>query len=167
MIAVQASPYHPFLVLLREVWWLWALIGVAAIVKVAWWLREQRRVARSGIAEVDVRDGETFERFLGTLFARQGYRVERTNARGDYGADLVVERDGERMIVQAKRWTKRVGVKAVQEAHAAPAMYACSRALVVTNSRFTEQAIRLARANRVKLWDRDLLIEKMLAARPA
>lgn len=39
-------------------------------------------------------DGKTFEGFLGTLFRRLGYRVENTRYRGDYGADLIVSREG-------------------------------------------------------------------------
>jgi restriction system protein len=65
-------------------------------------------------------------------------------------------------VVQAKRWTKRVGVKAVQEAVAAKAMYRCTRAMVVTNSFFTDPAKRLAHENGVELWDRDRLIEALL-----
>jgi restriction system protein len=158
MIAAAATHLTPFL----KLWPLLLLVAAVGAVKLALWWREEQRIARSGIAEVDAMDGITFERFLATLFSKLGYRVERTQARGDFGADLVVERDGERMVVQAKRWSKKVGVKAVQEAHAAPAMYACSRALVVTNNRFTEPAKELARANRVELWDRDVLIDRML-----
>jgi len=159
----MATTATPDLTPLLKLWPILLLLAAIGAAKVALWWREERRIARSGIAEVDAMDGITFERFLSTLFSKLGYRVERTKARGDYGADLVVERDGERLVVQAKRWSKAVGVKAVQEANAAPAMYSCSRALVVTNSRFTKPARELARANRVELWDRDALIDRMLA----
>ena len=159
----MATASTPDLSPLLKLWPLLLLLAAIGAVKLALWWREERRIARSGIEQVDAMDGITFERFLAALFSKLGYRVERTRARGDYGADLVVERDGERMVVQAKRWSKKVGVKAVQEANAAPAMYSCSRALVVTNSRFTPQAKELARANRVELWDRDVLIDRMLA----
>ena len=106
-------------------------------------------------------DGITFERRMAVLFRNLGYRVARTQARGDYGADLVLEKDGVRAIVQAKRWTKNVGVKAIQEAVAAKPMYHCSRAIVVTNRYFTEQAKRLAKANDVGLWDRNDLVRAL------
>jgi restriction system protein len=147
-------------------WWVWAIVAVVGLVKVAWAIRDERRVAASGIEEIDRMDGITFERRMASLFRGHGYSVERTRARGDYGADLVVERAGVRTVVQAKRWTKRVGVKAVQEAVAAKAMYSCTEAMVVTNSTFTEQARTLARANQVALWDRDRLVLELVEAQP-
>jgi restriction system protein len=146
-------------------WPLFAVIAIAAIAKVAYRIYCSRRLAKSGIAEVDQMDGRTFEQFLGTLFRRLDYGVEVTKYRGDYGADLVVTRNGVRTAVQAKRWSKNVGLKAVQEAVAARGLYQCQRALVVANRPFTRQARRLADANHVELWDRDVLISKLLATR--
>jgi restriction system protein len=110
-------------------------------------------------------DGRTFEEFLGTVFRRLGYRVENTRYRGDYGADLVIAKDGFKTAVQAKRWSKRVGVKAVQEAVASAGYYNCHRALVVANRKVTRQARELAGANNVELWDRETLVAKLLAVR--
>jgi restriction system protein len=121
-----------------------------------------RRLARSGIADIDRMSGGQFEQYLAVLFRTLGYHVERTGKAGDYGADLVISRDGVRTIVQAKRYTKNVGVKAVQEAVTAKAMYRCSDAMVVTNSYFTKQAQVLARSNAVALWDRERLIAAIL-----
>lgn len=148
-------------------WPLWLLLGIIALGKLGWQLYSLRRLSRSGIAEIDTMDGRTFEVFLSTLFRRLGYSVDVTRYRGDYGADLVVKRNGHKTAVQAKRWKKSVGLKAVQEAVAAKAMYGCEDALVVANRDFTQQARRLARANKVELWDRDTLVAKLLAARGA
>lgn len=108
--------------------------------------------------DIDRMTGTMFERCLADLFARQGYQVEHTGRLGDYGADLVVTRDAQRSVVQAKRWTRQVGVRAVQEAVAAKGIYHCTHAMVVTNSSFTHQARRLAEANGVELWDRKQLV---------
>jgi restriction system protein len=143
-------------------WPLWLLIASIGAVKLAWRIYQLRRLSRSGITEVDQMDGTTFEVFLTTLFRRLGYGVEHTGRRGDYGADLVVTKDGRRIAVQAKRWNKAVGVKAIQEAVASKGMYKCSEALVVANRAFTRQARTLARANDVALWDRDVLVTKLL-----
>src|SRR5581483_5641913 len=110
-------------------------------------------------------DGRAFELFLSTLFRRLGYSVELTKYHGDFGADLVVSNGGSRTAVQAKRWTKRVGLRAVQEAVAATAMFGCDAALVVANREFTQQARRLARANTVELWDRAALVSKLFDAK--
>ena len=144
-------------------WWLILIVAALLAARGVVWLIRERRLARSGISEIDRMDGITFERRLAHLFASRGYRVEQTRARGDYGADLVLEKDGARTVVQAKRWKKNVGVKAVQEAVAARPMYRCDYSMVVTNRYFTEQASRLARANGVRLWNRDDLVRALLA----
>jgi restriction system protein len=145
-------------------WWLILLVAAAFAVRGGIWLVRERRLARSGISEIDTMDGVLFERRLAHLFKSRGYRVDQTRAHGDYGADLVLEKDGTRTVVQAKRWTKNVGVKAVQEAVAAKPMYGCDHAMVVTNRYFTEQARRLANANGVRLWNRDELVRALLAS---
>jgi restriction system protein len=149
---------------LAHFWWLVLIVGALLVARGLQWLIAERRLARSGINEIDVMDGVDFERRLTHLFSDLGYRVERTRARGDYGADLVLDRDGVRTVVQAKRWTKNVGVKAIQEAVAAKPMYRCDCAMVVTNRYFTDQAKRLAEANRVTLWNRDDLTSALLRA---
>lgn len=145
-------------------WYVWLLAGGIGLVRLLLSLSEQRTLARSGIAEIDAMDGHTFERRLDALFWSLGYSVEQTRYRGDYGADLVVAKNGVRTVVQAKRWTKNVGVKAVQEAFASAAMYRCTRSMVVTNRYYSEQAKKLARANNVTLWDRDDLVRALAGA---
>lgn len=152
---------HAFL----EFWPLWLLIIAVALAKLVWRGYQLHRLSKSGIAEIDRMDGGTFEIFLSTLFRRLGYHVEVTRLRGDYGADLVLTKSKHRTAVQAKRWNKRVGVKAVQEAVAAKGYYRCDAALVVANREFTQQAKRLARANKVELWDRAVLVQKLLMVR--
>ena len=71
-----------------------------------------------------------------------------------YGADLIVRKRGEKIVVQAKRYEKNVGIAAVQEAVGSVAYYDADRAMVVTNSGFTKSARNLARQNDVELWGR-------------
>jgi restriction system protein len=124
----------------------------------------RRRLARSGIDDIDRMGGRVFEQYLEVLFERRGYKVERTRFVGDFGGDLVVRKDGAKTVVQAKRWTKNVGVKAVQEVVAAKGYYDCDVAMVVTNSTYTNQARELARKNKVELWDRERLVSELEAA---
>jgi restriction system protein len=148
-------------------WPLWIAFAVllvgSLIIAIVKRVLRHRRLSRSGMDDIDKFGGETFEQYLQILFGKLGYRVERTQFRGDYGGDLVLRKDGVRTVVQAKRSTKSVGVKAVQEAVAAKGYYDCAEAMVVTNSYYTEQATHLARKNRVTLWDRDMLIKQLNA----
>jgi len=140
------------------------VIGIAAVFLIMYLINEARvtRLRRSGIAEIDKMDGIQFEKYLEQLFRLQGYKANATQAQGDYGADLVISRNGEKIVVQAKRYSKNVGLKAVQEAYGAVAHYKASAAWVVTNSGYTQQAVNLARSNNVRLIGRDELVEMIL-----
>jgi restriction system protein len=147
-------------------WLLFAILGLIILVALAARVHQERRLSRSGIYDIDRMDGETFEKRLEILFRQLGFKVERTPYRGDYGADLVLVKDGVKTVVQAKRYKKNVGVAAVQQAVAAKGKYDCSAAMVVTNSSYTQQAQTLAAANNVELWDRLRLIKTLLSVQP-
>lgn len=144
-------------------WQMWLILGVMALIKLAYILWEKNRLSKSGIAEIDHMDGITFEKYLEALFEKLGYRVERTQYVGDYGADLITSKDGIKTVIQAKRNKRKVGIKAVQEAVAAKGKYGCSEAMAVTNSFYTKAAIELAKANRVELWNRNRLVKALLS----
>ena len=128
------------------------------------WLKTRKtaKLRRSGIRDVDHMSGEDFERFLGELFKRRGFKVSYTATSGDYGADLILKDGGDIIAVQAKRYSSTVGVKAVQEIIGAVKMYNATEAWVVTNSHFTRQAEKLADINDVYLIDREELIDIIL-----
>jgi len=147
---------------LSQMWYIWLILGLVLIGRLVFYFLEQRRLAQSGVADIDKMDGKTFEKYLKVLFEKLGYKVERTKYIGDYGADLVATKNGVRMVIQAKRYKKKVGIKAVQEAVASKGYYNCDKAMVVTNSYFTNQAKTLASRNKVELWDRKLLVKNLL-----
>jgi len=106
--------------------------------------------------------GSAFEDLLVQLYGAMGYSVQKTGKTGDAGCDLVVNMDGERWVVQAKRYSGNVGIAAVQEANTAKAIYNCSKAVVATPSNFTKEAYEAARANGVKLMEGEELGELLL-----
>ena len=113
--------------------------------------------------EIDKMDGPTFENFLAVLFQKSGYSVKRVGSfAGDYGADLIIEKDNLKSVVQAKRYKSLVGIDSVREALGAIKFYQCQTSMVVTNSYFTNQARKLALVNQITLWDRNVLTEKIL-----
>ena len=108
--------------------------------------------------QMDEMSGEEFENYCADLLSKNGYTVESmTRETGDYGADILISREGEWTAVQCKRYSKPVGVKAVQEAYASMSYYNCSHCAVITNSGFTAQAENLAAKNGVLLWDREFI----------
>jgi len=98
-------------------------------------------------------DGYQFEEFLCTIFEHLGYITVRTKLSGDQGADLIMKKDGETIVVQAKRYEGPVPNSAVQAIVAAKVHYHADRAMVVTTGEFTRSAIELSLSNRVELWD--------------
>ncbi|WP_246231691.1 restriction endonuclease [Sporosarcina jiandibaonis] len=128
-------------------------------------LRFKKRMQQSGMTEIDKMTGIEFEEYLGTLFKNQGYHVTYTPTTGDYGADLILKKDKEVIVVQAKRYNQTVGVKAVQEVIPAIMMYKATSAWVITNSTYTKQALTLAKSNHVRMIGRDELIKMSLTFR--
>ena len=112
------------------------------------------------LKQIDSMTGSQFEEFVAAVLQGNGYEIlEMTKATGDFGADIIVSRNEERIAVQCKRYANPVGLKAVQEAISAMKHYDCDSCLVVTNSKFTNQAVELAIDNEVVgLWDRNILV---------
>lgn len=114
------------------------------------------------IQDIDEMTGIQFEYFLLYKFRQRKYKVKTTPITGDYGADLVLKKRKEKIVVQAKRYQNDVGIAAVQEVIGSIAFYGAEKGMVITNSYFTPNAINLADANDIILWDRNILIEEFL-----
>jgi hypothetical protein len=97
--------------------------------------------------------GVEFETYIARILAKLGYDVSGTSATGDQGADLIAEREGRKIIIQAKRYEGTVGNKAVQEVIAALSYYGGDEGWVVTSSTFTASAKALAQKANIKLFD--------------
>ncbi|MED4400351.1 restriction endonuclease [Metabacillus fastidiosus] len=125
--------------------------------------KKKQRLIKSGIHEIDKMNGFQFEKYLSTLYESLGYQAQVTKASGDFGADLILKKDKRKIVVQAKRYSKNVGIRAVQEIRAAQDYYRADEAWVVTNQNFTLSAIKLANSSKVKLIGREQLINNMLS----
>ena len=113
------------------------------------------------IHDVDLMSGDEFEKFVAKIFSKMGYVSEVTKHTGDFGVDVIAEKDGMKIAIQAKCYAGSVSNSAVQEIVAGMKYYNCQRGVVVTNSTFTKAAIELARSNSIQLWDRKILEEKI------
>lgn len=151
--------------LFKAFWPVWLVLGLPLLLGLSLKFYKSYRLSKSGMRELDKLGGEDFEKYLELLFRKLGYKVRRTPYQGDYGADLVIQKAGVQTVVQAKRYHRSVGVKAVQEAVAAKEVYKCGQAMVVTNSHYSQQARKLAKANKVQLWDRDDLVNVLLSVK--
>ncbi|WQT34458.1 restriction endonuclease [Helicobacter pylori] len=115
----------------------------------------KKRQLKRALQKIDAMNGFEFEEYSKIFFTSKGFEVSITQKSGDYGADLIIEKDGIKWAVQAKRYSHKVSPKAIQEVVSSKAYYACEKACVITNSYFTQAAQKLAQANGVILIDRD------------
>jgi restriction system protein len=111
----------------------------------------EHQYGRLQVDELKKLTGIEFEEYLAGLFKNHGYRVEMTALTGDFGADLILLKDQQRIAVQAKCYRGSVGISAVQEALSGMAYYRCHSAWVVTTGNYTNNAIELAKQSKVRL----------------
>lgn len=134
--------------------------ALAMLALVVWLVRRLSGHRRPG--DMDLMEGHEFEYYCADLLRRAGFlEVEVTRASGDYGVDILAERDGVTYAVQCKRYDGPVGVKAVQEAYAGRDYYDRMVGAVMTNQYFTRPAVEVAQKLKILLWDRGYL-ESML-----
>lgn len=110
------------------------------------------------IDKIDDMDGREFELFIGDLLFRNGFEnVNVTQSSRDFGVDIIAEKQNIKYAIQCKRYSRPVGLSAVQEVIASKSLHDCHIACVLTNNFFTPAAIELANKNLVILWDRNTL----------
>lgn len=110
----------------------------------------------------DTLEGHEFEYYCADLLRQKGFEeVEVTKGSGDFGADILAEKEGITFAIQCKCHTAPIGVKAVQEAYAGRDYYDCMVGAVLTNQYFTTPAVEAAKKLKILLWDRGYL-ESML-----
>ena len=142
--------------------WIWiigilAVLVLAAAAGVVLCRRFRKRYADD---ELDEMEGLDFEYYCAELLQNRGFiEVEVTKSSGDYGIDILAEKEGVTYAIQCKRYNAPVGVKAVQEAYAGRDFYDRMVGCVLTNQYFTQPAVDAAQKLKILLWDRDYLEE--------
>lgn len=104
---------------------------------------------------IDQMKGTDFEIYVRDLYIKLGYKAETTPIH-DFGADIIATKDNVKYCIQTKRYdTKyKVGNKAVQEVFSSINFYNANQGIVITNSNFTNSAIKLANKNNIILINR-------------
>ncbi len=106
--------------------------------------REARRRPDASMAAIDAMTGTEFENYVAARLRRAGWQVTFTSVTGDYGVDLIAEKDGKSVAIQCKRHGTSVGVAAVQQVVSGARHHGCSKSIVVSNREFTQAAKQLA-----------------------
>ena len=133
-------------------------IIIAVITLICIYLVLRLRMRRISPLPMDEMEGHDFEYYCADLLKKDGFtNVEVTRGSGDYGVDILAERDGISYAFQCKCYDKPIGVKAVQEVYAGRDYYDRMVGVVITNQYYTQPAIDLAAKLKIILWDRDYI----------
>ncbi len=135
-----------------EMWIMSGIVFILLLIITSLLITHRRRFA---VAEVfENMEGHEFECYCADLLKQRGFvDVEVTKGSGDYGVDILAEKDGVTYAIQCKRYTSPVGVKAVQEAYAGRDYYDRMVGVVLTNQYFTTPAVEAAKKLKILLWD--------------
>ena len=118
----------------------------------------KRKAGRRHTLEMDFMEGYEFEHYCAGLLSDHGFTdVEVTRESGDYGVDVLAQREGVTYAIQCKCYSAPVGIRAVQEVYAGRDYYDRMVGVVMTNQYFTAPAVKFARKLNILLWDRDYI----------
>lgn len=105
------------------------------------------------------KSGLDFEVYVQAIFEDREIPVFETPTTNDFGADLVLYRNGKVAVIQCKYHSAPIGIHAVQEVVGAIKHYQADAGIVISNQPFTRQAVALALSNHVLLIDGQRLQE--------
>ena len=96
-----------------------------------------------------------FEKWVSNLLEIQGFKTQVTPQCGDFGVDVIAEKNYLKIGIQVKKFSKPVGIRAVQEIVSGMHHYNCNKGWVVSTAPyFTNAAIQLAKEHNIKLINR-------------
>lgn len=100
---------------------------------------------------IDKMTGLEFEVYVAKLLKQKGYTNIKLTEKYDYGVDIIASKKGTRWGIQVKRYSGIVKADAVRQVVTALKVYNCDKAMVITNSYYSEVAEKLAKSNQVLL----------------
>ncbi len=146
-ITMLAAPYYPLARLGRLAW-------------VAYNRHADKQAPLKDVPLDSLSEGQLVNQ-LENIFQRQDFKVSEPPHAGNFGADLLLKRDGEETVVQVNPSAQTVGTESVQQLIGAMAYYDAPHGLIVSNSHFTPAAHQLAHRAGILLWDRERLSREM------
>jgi len=95
-----------------------------------------------------------FEDMVVDLYRGLGHKATRTGQTGDHGVDVVVHaRNGEKWIVQCKRWRGRVGEPVVRDFYGTLNHEKAHQGAIITSGKFSRAAREWAKGKPIYLYD--------------
>jgi restriction system protein len=134
-----------------------ALVCLAAGFK-GWQMRQRHQAFLTehvDIGRLNSLSWQAFENQVAEVYRQQGYFVEETGGGGgDGGIDLILHRNGQKSVVQCKRWkTYKVSVQPIRELFGVMTAEGADRAIFITSGIYTNEALHFAEGKPLELID--------------
>jgi hypothetical protein len=115
---------------------------------------------------LDTADSRRFEEEIAKLYRSFGYQAVVTKTSGDLGADVIAEREAERIAIECKRYnaSQVIGTPILQKLHSAVVVHGATRGVLVTTATFSAPARLFAQQYGLELVDREELRKRLLKA---
>jgi hypothetical protein len=109
----------------------------------------------------------SFEDEIARMFTRLGYEVKQTSYSNDGGRDAIMMKDGNKYLVECKRYAKGglSGRPALQKFHSAIMTDDATSGFFVTTGGFSDPAVKFAKENKIEMIDAAALVGLMLESR--
>ena len=105
------------------------------------------------LEQIKALDPVVFEKLCGWLYETEGYAVSMTPKTGDQGVDLLLEKKGERIVVQCKRYDGTVGQPVVRDLFGTMMHEQGTGAVLITSGNFSQQALDWGHEKPIRLID--------------
>ena len=141
-----------------------ALGAISGGVAIGFWLHRhhQHQVSLADaqtLEDLMALSPDDFEALIAKLFEAYGHRTEVMGGNGDHGVDVVVTTaEGEKWIVQCKRYTGSVGEPVVRDLYGTLLHEDAQKAYLITTGGLTRQAVAWADGKPIVLYDGEGLV---------
>lgn len=112
------------------------------------WIEREKRCQREFWTKMD---GWNFETEIAKLFRKRGFDAKVTKGSGDGGVDILLNRDGEKTVVQCKQHKTAVPPAAVRDLYGVLTHHNAQKAMLVSTSGFTNGTVEFARNKPIEL----------------
>ena len=130
--------------------------------------RRKRLQAATSLDALRALSWREFEHLVLAAYAKQGWSASLTQVGADGGADIVLERQKKKVLVQCKQWrTRQIGAPTLRELHSVMVTEHATSGIVVTCGTFSSEALAIGKSVGIECVDGSDLLRLVGAATTA
>lgn len=112
-------------------------------------IEKDKKILIKNIIEVNNLNHHEFEIFAKEFFIKKGYFSWNTQRSHDFGADVIVEKNNQRTVIQVKHYKKNLDGYSIYQAKKARDHYKAEKGILFTNSDLTANAYKEANTENI------------------